>query len=82
VDGAAGFDLSEQKLYAYDDQQRLLYAASCRLGLAATPTPTRRFDRPQKKGGQSTANNGGAAPITASPRYRNVMCLVGGGLIP
>jgi len=70
-------DLSEQKLYAYDDQQRLLYAALVSTGLPATPTPTGRFQI-----GSKYSETTLVGPDYRIPAVPNVMCLVGGGLIP
>jgi lipoprotein-anchoring transpeptidase ErfK/SrfK len=70
-------DLSEQKLYAYDDQQRLLYAALVSTGRPLTPTPTGRFQIGSKY--RETTLVGPDYRIPAVP---HVMCLSGGGLAP
>jgi lipoprotein-anchoring transpeptidase ErfK/SrfK len=70
-------DLSEQKLYAYDDQRRLLYAALVSTGRPATPTPTGQF-RIGSKYSETTL----VGPDYRIPAVPNVMCLSGGGLAP
>ncbi|EAQ76290.1 MULTISPECIES: L,D-transpeptidase [unclassified Synechococcus] len=70
-------DLSEQKLYAYDDQQRLLYAALVSTGLPVTPTPTGRFQI-----GSKYSETTLVGPDYRIPAVPNVMCLSGVGLAP
>lgn len=70
-------DLSEQKLYAYDDQQRLLYAALVSTGSPVTPTPTGRFQI-----GSKYSETPLVGPDYRIPAVPNVMCLSGGGLVP
>jgi len=70
-------DLSEQKLYAYDDQHACsMGRPSCRLGLPANANPTGTVSDRQ----QVQRNNAGGPRLPASsPAVPNVMCLVGGG---
>jgi lipoprotein-anchoring transpeptidase ErfK/SrfK len=70
-------DLSEQRLYAYDDADRLVYSAAVSTGLPQSPTPVGTFTI-----GVKYADT----PITGAdyhiPSVRHVMCLSGGGLRP
>jgi hypothetical protein len=68
-------DLSEQKLYAYDDQQRLLYAALVSTGRPVTPTPTGRFQI-----GSKYSETTLVGPDYRIPAVPKMMCLIGGGL--
>ncbi len=70
-------DLSEQKLYAYGAERRLLYAALVSTGRSATPTPTGQFRIGSKY--VRTTLVGADYRIPAVP---DVMCLSGGGLAP
>jgi len=70
-------DLSEQKLYAYDNRQRLLYAALVSTGLPGMSTPTGRFQI-----GSKYSETTLVGPDYRIPAVPNVMCLSGGGLAP
>jgi lipoprotein-anchoring transpeptidase ErfK/SrfK len=70
-------DLSEQKLYAYDDQRRLLYAALVSTGRPGMPTPTGQFQIDAKYSETTLVG-----PDYRIPAVPNVMCLSGGGLAP
>lgn len=70
-------DLSEQRLYVYDQQQRLLYRAEVSTGKPSSPTPVGRFEVISKY--PSTSMRGSDYFV---PAVENVMCLGGGGLRP
>jgi lipoprotein-anchoring transpeptidase ErfK/SrfK len=70
-------DLSEQKLYAYGPEQRLIYAAQVSSGLPSSPTPAGSFSIGAKY--VDTPMVGSDYRIPSVP---NVMCLSGGGLGP
>jgi lipoprotein-anchoring transpeptidase ErfK/SrfK len=70
-------DLSEQRLYAYDATDRLVYSALVSTGLPATPTPAGEFSVGSKYA--ETSMRGRDYFIPSLPL---VMCLIGGGLRP
>lgn len=70
-------DLSEQKLYAYGAEQRLLHAALVSTGTAASPTPAGSFRIGSKYDRTSLTGSDYVVPDVP-----HVMCLSGGGLGP
>ena len=70
-------DLSEQRLYAYDAADQLVYSALVSTGLSATPTPSGEFSVGSKYAETSMRGRGYFIPSLPL-----VMCLIGDGLRP